>query len=164
MWKMLNDQGSTAINEEFYKMLIRTALGQGVEQIWTERGGKKISKDKYFFVADSKSAYYTIAGPMRLGAILAGATPDQIDKITDFGLYLGRCFQLVDDLIDLEQDRKEGKATLANTEGADYAKKLAFKTKTKAQDIFDTRLSFLSKEPARRKLKELVDFVLERKY
>ena len=164
MWKMISDLNSKALSEEFYKMLLRTALGQGVEQIWTNRGGKKISKDKYFFVADSKSAYYSIAGPMRLGAIAAGATSDQIDKITDFGLYLGRCFQLIDDILDVKQDKKEGKITLANTKGVPYARMQATEAKTKALEIFDTKLGFLSKEPARTELKELIDFILERKY
>ena len=164
MWKILHDQNSKALNEEFYSMLMRTALGQGVEQIWTNRKIEKISDDEYFFIADSKSGYYSIAGPMRLGAITAGATKDQIEKITDFGLHLGRCFQLVDDLIDLDQDKKEGKATLANTKGVEYTRKLATEAKIKAREIFDTKLEFLKAEPARSQLKELIDFILERKY
>ncbi len=164
MWKIINDQNSKAISEEFYKMLLRTALGQGVEQIWTNKKAKKVSQDEYFFIADSKSAYYSMAGPMRLGAILAGATHNQLNKITDFGLYLGRCFQLIDDILDIEQDGKEGKMTLANTRGVPYARKLANDAKTKALEIFDKNLGFLSKEPARSELKELINFVLERKY
>ena len=164
MWKIINDLSLKRISEEFYTMLIRTTLGQGVEQIWTNRKGKDISKDEYFFIADSKSAYYTISGPMRLGAIVAGASRDQIEKITNFGLYLGRCFQLVDDILDLEQDKKEGKVTLANTKGINYARKLAEKEKQKAVEIFENKLNFLSREPARNELKKLIDFILERKY
>jgi geranylgeranyl diphosphate synthase type II len=163
MWKMIGDIDSRAVSGEFYTMLMRTALGQGVEQIWTNERSE-MTDEKYFFVADSKSAYYSIAGPMRLGAILAGAKPNQIEKITDFGLHLGRCFQLVDDLIDFEQDKKEGKKTLANTKGVDYAKKLALEEKNKAREIFDKKLGFLSKEPARSQLAELTVFILERKY
>lgn len=164
MWKIINDQRSSAINEEFYKMLLRTTLGQGVEQIWTNRKDKDISKDEYFFIADSKSAYYTISGPMRLGAIIAGASRNQIEKITNFGLYLGRCFQLVDDILDLEQDKKEGKITLANTKGVAYSQKLASKLKEKSLNIFKRDLGFLSHEPARKNLLEIIDFILERKY
>lgn len=164
MWKIVNDQGSAEISEEFYRILMRTVLGQGVEQIWTNKKNKTITDNNYFFVADSKSAYYTIAGPMRLGAIIAGASKDKIENITEFGLYLGRCFQLVDDILDIEQDKKEGKVTLANTKGVDYTRKLALETKTKAKDIFDTKLGFLKNEPARSELIELIDFILERKY
>jgi len=164
MWKMIIDLDSKPINEEFYNLIMRTALGQGVEQIWTNKKIKSISNDEYFFIADSKSAYYSIAGPMRLGAIIANATPDQLDKITNFGLYLGRCFQLIDDLIDFEQDKKEGKITLANTKGVEYTRKLANEMKNKAKTIFDKDLGFLSHEPARTELKELMSFILERKY
>lgn len=164
MWKIIGDLASKEISEEFYKILMRTALGQGVEQIWTNKKRKNISKDEYFFIADSKSAYYSIAGPMRLGAIIARSTNDEVEKITRFGLYLGRCFQLVDDIIDLEQDKKEGKVTLANTKGVEYTRKLAEEMKQTARDIFDKDLGFLSQEPARNELKELIDFILERKY
>jgi geranylgeranyl diphosphate synthase type II len=164
MWRIILDINSKEISDEFYKIITRTELGQAVEQIWTNQKLKKIENDKYFFIADSKSAYYTIAGPMRLGAILAHATKKQINSITEFGLYLGRCFQLVDDILDIEQDKKEGKVTLANTKGIEYTKKLAEEMKLKAKTIFDKDLGFLSHEPARTKLIELIDFILERKY
>lgn len=163
MWKIVFDTRIPAIADEFYTMLLRTALGQGVEQIWTN-AKQKISEQEYFFVADSKSAYYSIAGPMRLGAIAAGASKSQIEKITDFGLYLGRCFQIVDDIIDIKQDKKEGKSTIATTKGQVYAGKLATEMKKKAYVIFEKNLKFLSDEPARTQLKELIDFILERKY
>lgn len=161
MWKMIVDCKNSEIIDEFYRLLIRTTLGQSVEQIWTN-SKSKVDNDSYFFVADSKSAYYSMAGPMRLGAILAKANADQLDKITEFGLHLGRCFQLVDDILDLEQDKKEGKSTLATQYGIDYTKKLAEKEKDIAKEIFDRDLKFLSQEPARTKLKELIEFILNR--
>lgn len=163
MWKMVSDIANPKITEEFYRMLIRTELGQGVEQIWTN-AKKRPTNSKYFFIADSKSAYYSIAGPMRLGAITAGATASQLDKITDFGLHLGRCFQLVDDILDINQDKNEKKATLATVKGAAYARHLAEKEAALARKIFEKELKFLSHEPARSELITLTDFILERKY
>jgi len=163
MWKIVADCKNPLVFDEFYRIILRTTLGQGVEQIWTNKK-ERLTDRKYFFVADSKSAYYSMAGPMRLGAISVGATKNQLEKITEFGLHLGRCFQLVDDILDLEQDKKEGKATLANTKGVKYTKKLAIKEKDLAREIFDRDLKFLSHEPARTKLKELIEFILERKY
>ena len=163
MWKIVADCKNPLVFDEFYRIILRTTLGQGVEQIWTNKK-EKLTDQKYFFVADSKSAYYSMAGPMRLGAISVDATKNQLEKITEFGLHLGRCFQLVDDILDLEQDKKEGKATLANTKGVKYTKKLAIKEKGLAREIFDRDLKFLSHEPARTKLKELIEFILERKY
>ncbi len=46
-----------------------------------------------------KSAKYSIERPLHIGAALAGATPDQIDRLTRFGLPLGEAFQLRDDLL-----------------------------------------------------------------
>ncbi len=163
MWKMIIDCKNKKIIDEFYRLLLRTTLGQAVEQIWTNKK-EIITKDKYFFIADSKSAYYSIAGPMRLGAIVANANKNQLDIITDFGLHLGRCFQLVDDIIDFEQDKKEGKTTLANTKGVKYTRNLAEIEKKKARKIFDQDLKFLAKEPARKQLIELINFILERDF
>lgn len=44
-----------------------------------------------------KSAKYSIERPLHIGAALAGATPDTIQALTDFGLPLGEAFQLRDD-------------------------------------------------------------------
>ncbi len=164
MWKIITDLKSEKIKQEFYSILMRTILGQGVEQMWTDGTISKVNENDCFFIADGKSGYYSIAGPMRLGAIAANATRSQIDKITEFGLHLGRCFQLVDDILDIDQDRKEGKATLATQKGVGFTKKIASKEKDLAKEIFNKKLSFLSQEPARKQLVELTDFILERNY
>ena len=163
MWKMVLDINSKEIADEFYKIVMRTALGQAVEQIWTNEK-KTLSESEYYFVADSKSGYYSIAGPMRLGAVLGKANSKQLEKITEFGLHLGRCFQLIDDILDIDQDKKEGKSTLAISKGAEFTRKLAKTEKEKAKQIFENELEFLSNEPARTNLKDLMDFILERQY
>jgi geranylgeranyl diphosphate synthase type II len=160
MWKMIIDINDTKITDEFYKIIMRTILGQAVEQIWTNKK-EDITNEKYFFVADSKSAYYSIAGPIRLGAILGNATTNQIDRLTDFGLHLGRCFQLIDDILDEEQDKMEGKKTLVTTLGVEKVKELAKKEKEEAEKIF-LSLKFLKKNKAYNELKELTNFILNR--
>lgn len=163
MWRMVHNLGNPKISDEFYKMLMRTAMGQGVEQIWTNEK-RKVNEEEYLFVADGKTAYYSVAGPMRLGAMLANATNTQIGKISDLGKHLGRCYQLVDDIFDAEEDRAKGRSTLVTEKGIDFVKKLAEKEKNLARKVFEKDLSFLSRQPARTKLSELIDFILERKY
>lgn len=163
MWKIIADINLPKITNEFYKILLRTTLGQGVEQIWTN-SKKKLSCNEYFFVADSKSAYYSLAGPMRLGAIISNATVEQLDKLTEFGLYLGRCFQLVDDILDIKEDEKEKKSTLAITKGITYTKKLIEEYRKKALNIFNKDLKFISHQPARKELEELINFIVDRKF
>lgn len=111
MWKILKDnfemigpKKGLEILEEFYQILNRTTLGQTVEIKWTKENRFDLTDDDILFISESKTGYYTIAGPMRLGAILAGATNDQIEKLYEFGLILGRCFQIKDDLLDLISD------------------------------------------------------------
>ena len=46
-----------------------------------------------------KSAKYSIERPLHVGAALAGATSEQLDELSRFGLPLGEAFQLRDDLL-----------------------------------------------------------------
>lgn len=111
MWKILRDnekiigvQKTLEIIDEFYQMLNRTVLGQTVEIKWTQENKTDLTDDDVLFISQSKTGYYTIAGPMRLGAILAGADEKQLDKIYRFGILLGYCYQIQDDLLDLTSD------------------------------------------------------------
>lgn len=215
MWKILNDLGDPEISEEFYKMLFRTALGQSTEISWYQGKNFNYTDEDWFFIADGKTSYYTIAGPLRLGAAIGGANQNQLKLLADFGRKLGRCFQLVDDILDaiseFEGQKKqkgndvfEGKRTLilghllrsakvsdrnkiigilsktreqktqkevnwilnkmVEYKSVDYARNIARDYKDMARKIFDTKLDFLKHEPARSQLKELIDFILERKY
>ena len=111
MWKILRDNidlvgkaKGLAIIDEFIQMLSRTCLGQTVEIHWTEENRRGLGDADYFFIVDGKTVYYTIAGPLRLGAILAGANQAQLRALYEFGQPLGRCFQIRDDLLDLTSD------------------------------------------------------------
>jgi len=111
MWQMLWDNRNiigeskaAEISTEFINILKRTVFGQTVEIKWTLENKIDLTDGDVFFIIDGKTVYYSIAGPMRLGAILADATEDQLQQIFEFGRPLGRCFQIVDDLLDLTSD------------------------------------------------------------
>jgi geranylgeranyl diphosphate synthase type II len=130
MWKIILDneavlgiEKTLAIANEFYQVLKRTADGQAIEIMWAKDEKIRTNDKDWFFIADGKTAYYTIAAPLRLGGIIAGASKKQLDLLAKFGLQLGRCFQLVDDTLDLTSNYKgpdqkigndiyEGKKTL----------------------------------------------------
>lgn len=121
MWKMLIDNqailGSKltfAIQDEFFTMLNRTVLGQTAEIKWTQENNLHLTENDILFILQSKTAYYTIAGPMRLGAIMANATEKQLDQIFEFGTFLGYCFQIQDDLLDLTSDFAGNKKQIGN--------------------------------------------------
>ncbi|QPC90472.1 polyprenyl synthetase family protein [Mesorhizobium sp. INR15] len=67
------------------------------------------------------------------GAIIAGAAPDDRERLAEFGSAIGLAFQLADDLLDLTADAKQmgkatgkdeaaGKATLVALHGANWAR------------------------------------------
>lgn len=100
-FKNLGQTKSLRILEEFYTMLNRTVLGQEIELNWARQQKFDLTDEDNFLVLESKTGYYTIAGPMRLGAIIANASDKQLDEIYRFGVLLGRSFQIIDDLLDL---------------------------------------------------------------
>jgi len=111
MWQVLSKNFSILdikttekIYQEFFSMLNRTLFGQGIELKWSVENRFDLSEEDNFLILESKTGFYTIAGPMRLGAILAGATDQQLELIYKFGVLLGRSFQIVDDLLDLTSD------------------------------------------------------------
>ncbi|RUW18416.1 polyprenyl synthetase family protein, partial [Mesorhizobium sp. M4B.F.Ca.ET.013.02.1.1] len=68
------------------------------------------------------------------GAIVAGAPPEDRERLAEFGSAIGLAFQLADDLLDLTADAHQmgkatgkdaaaGKATLVALHGADWARK-----------------------------------------
>jgi geranylgeranyl diphosphate synthase type I len=52
--------------------------------------------------ADLRGGGYSVEGPLRIGAALAGAPPEVEAALSAFGAALGRAFQLADDLRDGE--------------------------------------------------------------
>ena len=54
------------------------------------------------FIKLFKTAKYTVAGPLQIGAILAGAELDKLDLLAQFGENLGIAFQIQDDILDKE--------------------------------------------------------------
>jgi geranylgeranyl diphosphate synthase type II len=73
---------------------------------------------------------------VRMGAICAGATPDQYDALSRYGEHVGLAFQIIDDVLDVEQpsealgktagkDAEQGKITFPAVYGIDHSKKMA---------------------------------------
>ncbi len=93
------------------------------ELLQMEKLGKLISLDEHFDLIFRKTAcLFSVC--MRLGAILAGATPQQEAALGKYGHDLGMAFQIVDDVLDLTasedvlgkpvaSDLREGKVTMA---------------------------------------------------
>jgi octaprenyl-diphosphate synthase len=93
------------------------------ELLQIERLGRCVSLDEYLDVIFRKTAcLFSVC--MRLGGILEKATPEQEEKLAEYGRNLGMAFQIVDDVLDLTAsedilgkpvatDLREGKTTMA---------------------------------------------------
>jgi len=168
MWRMLSENHpllstdlKMKIGKEFSRMLLRTAIGQGVEQKWTQENRLDMKDEDWEFIADGKTCYYSIAGPMRLGAMIAGAKEDEIEKITRFGRSLGRCFQLVDDLLDVTGDF-EGLKTKGNDLYEGKRTVILIHLLNNASKEDRKRLEKFLKKDQSKKTKEEVSWVLEK--
>jgi geranylgeranyl diphosphate synthase, type I len=62
--------------------------------------GDAVAPDRARRVADLKGGGYTVEGPLRIGAALAGGTATVGECLSRFGRPLGEAFQLRDDLTD----------------------------------------------------------------
>jgi octaprenyl-diphosphate synthase len=80
----------------------------------TTIGKIDITENQYFDILKRKTAYL-FSACCEVGAILAGASADQISGLTEYGLNLGIAFQLADDLLDFTADEK----SLGKAAGAD---------------------------------------------
>lgn len=109
--------------DEIVAMEERTLEGQALDLGWARDARWDISVDDYLFMARHKTAYYSAAIPLAMGAIAGGGTNDQIDGLRSFGMDCGLAFQIQDDLLNLVGDAKaqgkdyrsditEGKRTL----------------------------------------------------
>ncbi len=124
--KLFNSLDFPKTNKEmatrlFIQTMQDTVLGEMADI--QEAGKKLISEKKIIDIYRSKTALYTIIGPMQLGAVLAGADKKILTEIRNFGENLGIAFQIYDDIIGVfgqkeitgksaSSDIKEGKATL----------------------------------------------------
>ena len=130
MWKMLQDytygaKHGNEVYDKFYHMIEHTLEGQykDTDFVRNIRSMGKSSERFYFDVIESKTCYYTVYGPMQIGAIVAGQGRKTLDMLERVGRPAGRAFQIMDDILDMTADEKtfgkkrygdiyEGKATL----------------------------------------------------
>jgi geranylgeranyl diphosphate synthase type II len=117
----LDAETSLRILEEFSTMINETTEGQHMELVWVADRRWDLDESDYVTMVRKKTAWYTVAGPCRLGAIIAGAPTNDVEGLVDFGLTFGTAFQIRDDILNLESaasgkekadDLLEGKRTL----------------------------------------------------
>lgn len=109
---------------EIVRMERMTVEGQALDLGWVRDERWDITPEDYLYMAQHKTAYYSGAVPLAVGAICGGGSPEQVKALREFGMAAGLAFQLADDLLnligdataqgkDFRSDITEGKRTLA---------------------------------------------------
>lgn len=112
--------------KEIATMQRHTAEGQALDLGWVREKKWDITPEDYLRMATLKTAWYSVATPLVLGALFAGAPQETIEALRHFGLDLGVVFQITDDILNLKgskeaqgkdfrSDITEGKRTLLST-------------------------------------------------
>lgn len=117
---------ASAARSEFNRMRTEVTAGQYLdvaeENAWNTRDEDDALPSAKRVIL-YKSAKYSVEAPLAIGAVLAGATPGQLDALRGFGIPLGVAFQLRDDLLGVfgdasvtgkpsGDDLREGKRTV----------------------------------------------------
>ncbi|MFH1398264.1 MAG: polyprenyl synthetase family protein [Candidatus Omnitrophota bacterium] len=105
--------------KKFIQATIYTGSGEFIELVYGTKNIKDISKEEIFRVYDYKTACYTFATPLAVGAILAGAGKSESDRLFSYGIYLGRAFQIKDDILGMfGHESKIGKSMFTDLKEA----------------------------------------------
>lgn len=138
-------------------------LGGQMADIEAER--KEVSRGEIIHIHRRKTGAL-IRCSVRVGAILAGADSDTLERLSVYGEKIGLAFQIIDDILDIEGDRellgknigsdsKKDKATYPGVVGLDQARRDALELIAEAVAVFDDYDDNM--------LRRLADFVGQRK-
>ncbi len=119
----LEDHVKVRVVNELINMTKRTVEGQALDLGWARDERYDITAEDYLVMATCKTAHYSGATPLAIGAIIGGGSEPEIEALRNYGLDTGLAFQIQDDLLnligseesakkDFRSDITEGKRTL----------------------------------------------------
>ena len=120
---LLDDATKMRVMNELITMTRRTIEGQALDIGWARDGRYDLTPEDYLVMATHKTAHYSGAVPLAVGAIVGGGSEAEIEALRNHGLDTGLAFQIQDDLLnlvgaeeatkkDFRSDITEGKRTL----------------------------------------------------
>jgi geranylgeranyl diphosphate synthase, type II len=142
-FEVLAGLGRTDIIAETAKAL-GTGGMIGGQVVDIESEGKEADRKTVEYIHEKKTAAL-IRACVRIGAMLADAPADTLDRLSTYGSQVGLAFQVIDDILDEEStteklgkdagsDRERGKATFPAVCGIDESKRYAGELIKKACD------------------------------
>ena len=159
----LDDATKVRVVTELIDMTRRTIEGQALDIGWARDGRYDITPEDYLIMATCKTAHYSGAVTLAIGAIIGGGTETQIEGLRNYGLDTGLAFQIQDDLLNLvgktestkkgfRDDITEGKRTLVvvhalqNLENADREELVdILSSHAKEPEVLDRAVELMNK-------------------
>lgn len=170
MWRMLKDyllragpEKGNRLYEKFYDMLNYTVEGQYIENTFIQdiKDLKKADESLYFRIVDSKTCYYTVYGPMQLGAIVANQSNETLELLKRVGENAGIAFQIMDDILDMTADEKKfGKKNFGDLYEGKLTLIMLHSYKSATQEEKD-KIDAIYRKRRQEKTKEEIDFLRE---
>ena len=146
-FNLLASTGSTKVVVELAHALGTTGMIGG-QMADVEAEGKEISKDEIIQIHNRKTGAL-IRASVRIGALLADCTDEQLANLTLYSEKVGLAFQIIDDILDIEGDT----LTMGKTVGSDlnrskatYPKAVGMEqAKLDAQKLIDEAVQIVEK-------------------
>ena len=128
--------------------VISKALGTngmiGGQVVDIESEGKEVTLETVKYIHDNKTAAL-IKASVVMGAILAGANEEELQKLSEYGDAIGLAFQVIDDILDITSttevlgkdagsDLERGKATWPALTSLEESKRYAHELTAKAKE------------------------------
>ena len=155
----LDDATKVRVISELIDMTRRTIEGQALDIGWARDGRYDITVDDYLVMATHKTAHYSGAVPLAVGAIIGGGSESEIEALRNYGLDTGLAFQIQDDLLNLIGSEESTKKDFRNdiTEGKRTLMVVHALQNSPDRDRLVEILSSKEKDPA--VLQEVVDIM-----
>jgi geranylgeranyl diphosphate synthase type II len=103
-----------AVSIEFAHLLQRTTEGQATELAWIAEDHYDLDDGDYLALIREKTCWYSTVHPLRIGALIGSRGRADIDRLNNFGFYLGAVFQIHDDIENLQAGPDYGKDALGD--------------------------------------------------
>jgi geranylgeranyl diphosphate synthase type I len=110
--RLLDDGTKLAVLEVISEMSERTVEGQALDVGWVRDDIFDLTPDDYLRMALGKTGYYSGIAPLKAGAIIGGASAEELEALAGFGKNCSIAFQIQDDLLNILGD--------VDTMGKDY--------------------------------------------
>lgn len=102
----LDDHTKIAVLDAIGEMSARTIEGQALDVGWVTDDRYDLTPDDYLEMALGKTGYYSGISPLKIGALIGGATDAERRALEAFGKNSAIAFQIQDDLLNIVGDRK----------------------------------------------------------